>query len=457
MSTRQDQVPPLSDADLYDMLRERGMTHEQAVNQVEGRRAGVESKQIKRQSRAIDHGAVSNFLRMAAQGATANFGDEIAGAGAAIVPGGKGYREARDASRERVAALREDAPAASMMAELAGGVALPAGGGIKLAKSGAGLLSKAVTGAASGGLLGGAYGAGDAEGGMSERMAAAKNPALIGAGLGVIPALAPVVARMGGSPAERVAESLEKKTGLSRNIGKARQTARKAIEDVRDQFYKPLEEAHKVIDDADVISSLKDPAVWKYLPDAVRKGARPVSYRDIQGKGALLNKLRTAARNQPDLAVRIDDIEGALSKAIPGHAEANAAYAGAAQVDRALKEGWRKAFSMSADMGDYMATLSPDAQNAFRQGQLSRTIAQITKRDDKIVGQLGQMMDAGPETQAVIRNMFETGEAGDEAFKEFTTILRKEKTAAKISDAMRGRWWVPVGGGLAYGVYKHGN
>ena len=72
---------------------------------------------------------VSNFARSFAQGLTFGFGDEIAGAGAAVgalVPGGRSpgeaFRETTDASRQRLEDLKTIAPGATALSEGAGGV-----------------------------------------------------------------------------------------------------------------------------------------------------------------------------------------------------------------------------------------------------------------------------------------------------------------------------------------------
>ena len=78
--------------------------------------------------------------RTAAQGATFGFSDELRGLGAAITPGGKGYKEARDAEREALAQAREDAPILSLLGEVGGGVAtgFGAAGGLRVLGSKAG-------------------------------------------------------------------------------------------------------------------------------------------------------------------------------------------------------------------------------------------------------------------------------------------------------------------------------
>lgn len=118
----------------------------------------AQAKQLKREAKGLNQPALSQFLRMMTQGATMGFADELTGVGAAVVPGGKGYAEARDDSRARVNVLREEAPAASILSELGGGIL--SGGALKA--PGNALVQ---------GVLGGAAaGVGEADGGVMQRL-----------------------------------------------------------------------------------------------------------------------------------------------------------------------------------------------------------------------------------------------------------------------------------------------
>lgn len=126
--------------------------------------------------------AVGDFLRMAGQGATFGFGDELAG----LVrgrPGSPEYEAARNASRQRVEDLRMLAPGASLASEVAGGVGLPfySGAGVAsnvAARTGSRAVGAAVGGATAGLLSGGLTGAGEAEDG--ERVMGAVRGGAIG-------------------------------------------------------------------------------------------------------------------------------------------------------------------------------------------------------------------------------------------------------------------------------------
>lgn len=103
-----------------------------------------------------------DYLRAAGMGASFGFADELAGAGAAIMPGGKGYTEARDEVRQNYDAAKGVAPGRMMAAELGGGLAssLVGGGLVGAGAKGAGLGARAVMGALSGGAAGGTAGVG---------------------------------------------------------------------------------------------------------------------------------------------------------------------------------------------------------------------------------------------------------------------------------------------------------
>lgn len=102
------------------------------------------------------------------QGASLGFLDEIVGAGAAVIPGGKGYTEARDDARSHINEIKERNPKSFLAGELGGGVATGGAGGARTA----GLKGSAA--------LGAAYGAGTADSGFKDRL----QGAAIGGGLG---------------------------------------------------------------------------------------------------------------------------------------------------------------------------------------------------------------------------------------------------------------------------------
>ncbi len=134
------------------------------------------------------HRGFKGFARAVGEGATFSLWDEAMGVLYAAIPGGKGYREARDISRGRYEPYREDHPRLALAGEIAGGAVpalLTAGGGAALgagaagARAGAGLGTR-VAGGLIGGAMGGA-GAGALTGaGMAEEMSDVPMEALAG-------------------------------------------------------------------------------------------------------------------------------------------------------------------------------------------------------------------------------------------------------------------------------------
>lgn len=126
-----------------------------------------------------------DMLRAAAQGASFGFGDEIAGLVAGALPGGKTRQEATALSRARVDRIRDEHPVASTVAEIAGGAFLPGGAGASVGRSvlraTGNKIAAGIAGGAAGGLLGGATtGAGEAEGGIGQRVAGAAMGGTVG-------------------------------------------------------------------------------------------------------------------------------------------------------------------------------------------------------------------------------------------------------------------------------------
>lgn len=155
--------------------------HRQALAAVQaGADPAAVSQRLQQQSRAGDRGfTFSDAARMAAQGLTFGFGDEIAGAASAVRGGS--YTEARDASRARLERLREQHPVAATASEVVGGLAFPAGtigtalrGGAAAARAagaatrGAQVARAARQAATPGAAYGALYGLGEAEGDPGE-------------------------------------------------------------------------------------------------------------------------------------------------------------------------------------------------------------------------------------------------------------------------------------------------
>lgn len=419
----------------------RGMTNG-AVPNMRALAAAVESVRLKQESetamRASEHGAVSNFFRMLAQGATFGLADEIVGA-----LGGDAEK-----SRQRVEDLRSAAPGASLASELAGGMLVP-GAAARGGMAAGGALRAAGTGAAAGAAGGGLWGFGEGEGGFTQRMQNALPSAAAGAVTGGVlgPAVqgaARLIPRVRAGAGARVARDLEQRTGISRDINAAYRAAREGINDVRDRLYKPLQEEFRKIEHegiANVIGEVRDlPAsVRNALPKEVLKGERAPSFTEMQSLKQRLSGQRTAARRKgyPDLVEKFDAVaehlDAAMKDAVPGYAEAGQKYAQALGQRRALELGRKASNWSSAEIERALESLPPEAHNGFNQGRLFEIVRKLEKRDRGSVGLLQDYLNAGPETRRVMRSLF----PNEKNFEDFQKVLRTERSAERVASALK--------------------
>jgi hypothetical protein len=198
--------------------------------------------------------------RAAIQGATFGLGDELRGIGAALVPGGEGYKEAQQRSLGRVEEVRRQRPVASTVAELAGSLPTslaltrgasmiaPIGRGLRstralprmnlLSKGGpAPTLGRAGTMGLLGAAEGAVYGAGSAESG--DRLGGAIKGAAIGAPLGGAAGLLP-----GASHAvRRTAQGARAPAHAAEAIDVARRGGAEGLPARTSGSFSPIEEA----------------------------------------------------------------------------------------------------------------------------------------------------------------------------------------------------------------------
>lgn len=171
--------------------------------------ARAEAANRQAETQMNDPGALATGLLAATQGATFNFGDEIAARLASLIPGGPSYEEGLATARQALSAGREARPGTAIASELGGAVvsglgaaaAAPAravqafvgpAGMRTVPAIGRGLLAGAGVGAAEGALSG----FGEGEGGADERASSAASGAAMGGAFGgLLGAVMPVVAR----------------------------------------------------------------------------------------------------------------------------------------------------------------------------------------------------------------------------------------------------------------------
>jgi hypothetical protein len=502
--------------------------------------------------------AVGDFARMAAQGATFGLADEIAGGVAGLFGGD---REAvTEASRQRVADLRQTSPGASMMSEIAGGVAVPFMTGAKLARgltrTGSGVLARSVAGATGGAVAGaagsGLYAAGEAEGGAGERAAAGARgtvPGLIGGALlgggaplagallgrtgrfmgevfspegqgqrearrrlrqvfgeaGVDPsdvparmdALGPnaVIAdidprlarearnaanqsaaleRTGGpverlrqrteARGERLAAQLRETSGISESMQSGQEAARRAVQEVREQHYHPLERAFPEVDGEAVQAALRDPRVARVArrtaPEsmasegAVRRvieqgipedqarqmvPTKPPSFTELQDIMMDLRDEVTAARaaGRPNASRRaaeaLDLVMGAMEQDIPGFREAQSAFRLASKKLEAYDQGFGAWTRSAREIQEEMASLPPEAHDSFRAGLLQRWEEKLLTKEGT-TGAVNSILQAGEDMRGQIRAAF----GSEDGFRQFLQQRDVERVFRRTEAALQG-------------------
>lgn len=494
--------------------------------------------------------AVGDFARMAAQGLTFGFADELVGA----VKGDEAMQE----SRQRVEDLRTLAPGASMMAEIAGGAAVPFGAGTSVSRSltrpGAGLVARAAAGAAGGasaGAAGGAlYGAGEADEG-NRLMGALRGGAVgtatgavvggalpaVGAGLSkggrfaseilapetqgqrearrrlravfeeaglnaddverrmaelgpeaVIADLDPRLARearaavnqaasleRAGGPVERLrartdargerlVRALRESSGITESMPAGQEAAERAVQEVRREFYRPLEEAFPEVRGPNVAEVLRDPrikpvarrnapaafadeaqvaaAIRQGVPEAQARQAVPnkaPSFMELQDIMLDLRDEVSAARaaGRPNASRRAaeayDAMVSAMEQDIPGFAEAQAAYRVAARRLGAYEEGFNAWTRSAREIREAMEELPPEAHDAFRVGLLQRWQEKLLAKEGT-TGAVNSILRAGDDMRGQIRAAF----GSDEAFQQFLRQRDIERTFRLTEAAVQG-------------------
>lgn len=393
-------------------------------------------------ARVAEHSPASNFLAAARHGAT--FGLDV--------PIASMFSPERGAAlRKRMEDMRDAAPGATMLSEAAGGLMLPVGA----AEAGAGSLlgSAAKGGAAVGGLTGGLLGAGESDPGVVNRAEGFMKGAVPGAAIGALTAgmgssLNNAFRRFGvKGQAGRVAGELRRTTGVE-DVNALRGTLRDAEDEIRQKFYKPLENAHQQIDDPEIKAFLEQPELRSYVSRSVADGKRAPSFVSLQ---KTLTRMRKADRIRGDLGERVDELEQLMEDKLNGYAEANAKYYGVKDTERGLKLGLRN-YKTGADVEDAVKQLTPTQQAAFRTGQVSRALDALETQHENAVPMLRNMLDAGPSMSRRLRTYF----PDDNSYAQFRAYLRKESDAAKVraryKSLAKKTGIAAVLGGGAYGI-----
>lgn len=391
------------------------------------------------------HGA-SRFASLVAHGLpfVGTFSDEARGLAAKLIPGGMDYTQARDAERAKLQQSKEEHPYASFFAQAIPSALVPGGVAGSAMSTGA----KALAGGGLGLLQGAAYGAGEAEGGVGDRAKGAVWPAIFGGGIGTALPVAGAVAGslpklLRGSPGSRVSTALEEGTGLSRNINALRGKLDDAVEAVRARVYQPLDEAGAV-KDADILKLIRSDAFKSHttaIDAKLAKSADP-SFPQLQ---ALRSRLRDGIHADKDLYKQLNTM---MQNKLTGLKDADAAYGAAVAGKRLSEKGEKMWNAPAAKIQEMLKGKTKDQVDAFNTGRLFKYIDRLESGDAAAVGFIRKFSE-GASTRDRVRELFAPGAAGDQAFKEFSTLVRKENSAREIAQFIRTKWWIPVAGGAA--------
>lgn len=332
------------------------------------------------------------ILRAGAQGATFGFGDEIAGAIAAVIPGGKGYREARDASRANLARIRSEMPEAAFLGEVAGGFAVPGAGTASAARTGATAGSAIARGAAAGAASGALYGAGEADE-LSDVLGDALAGGLLGSALGaggtavgraVSGARRFMTDKLRGSAAEageELANRMRSGSGLQAEAAPVRQAAQQRAR----QAFSELDQLTE-IDSPQLRSVLQREDVAKVagVAEDVVQGNRAPSFTDAQKAHQRLRKMRERAEKLGDMdsverASRLEaEVFEALNDATEGrYASTLPEYAREMNNVRQVTQGWKLATKAADEVEAAAQALAdnPEALRSFREGLAARYVS----------------------------------------------------------------------------------
>lgn len=430
-------------------------------------------------------GAVKEFARGAAHGATFGFSDELAGIGAALIPGGQGYTEARDEARERMERQRRLDPGASLAAEVAGGVAMPVLGTGGLFRGASPVARAAGRGAVGGAGYGALYGAGEAET-MGDIPREAATDALIGGVAGGLLGPAGVLVGKGvqraagatrrgagamrrglfGSGAgrgERIARGMQEAGELAPSVKALDESVEAGKRRVSATHFQPIERRlTEGLADEGLTAILKSEDIVKHA-NRVMKGNvdRPVTFREIQSiRNRLHREIQSAFRTDDlnrayDARAALQELDEAVTRLIPDYGDARAAWARVVEPENAFYEGRAmmrgKLTNSAEEIAAAMNQYSPEGQQAFRSGMAKHLTTQLEQRATPTSGAITNIFEAGPEMQAKLRLILPEPAQYDE-FMRLVTVERNWQKARKLIQRSVPWLLLPLAGGAGVGI-----
>lgn len=439
----------------------------------------------------VPGGAAGATARQFGRGLTASFLDELsgllAGAGAAAVPGGEGFGEARrratEESRGRAAADREAAGGIlSTAGEVAGSLA--PGGAIFKGVRGATRLGPAAAGALSGALEGGLFGAGSGEG-VEDRairggVGAAGGGILGGAAGGTGGLLVagrrasrakPEAGRRLGEAAREASDLEGRPSGILDDVQAGKREARELVRPLERMGREEIpEEIGETVMNNPVLREEAERVAPRAVEAAAEEGGQAARFtfdeldtiaRSLRNDA---NAFKRAAGSDLPANVRpvnvkraesaLDDLDEVMRENLERFPEFRARWATEKARQRALLDG-RKLWSKTADdvQSAFNELDDPQAREAFREGLATEFIAHIEKLTEPKAA-LRRIVNS-PQTRGKLRVMM-----GDDGLQRFTEAAKDEQALRNLAhdyEAVKRfvRRYVP-GGAIAGGGVEGG-
>lgn len=408
---------------IYEAHIAQGASEEEAMRAVDlyAQGAQPDTEEEAAQKRLAGGGsAAGDFAFMAARGlpGVGTFTDELAG-----LVGGE---ETRNRWRQRAKDLRQLAPSASSLSEIAGGVAVPVFAGGQAMRTGGGLVRAGVQGAAANVAAGALHRAGDAESGG--RLKAAADPlgvaidAGVGVGAGVVPVGLNAAIRREAGRGGRLAGALRETSAVSDDLLAARNKADAAIATAREP-YKALSAANQEVKDPDVMKLLTDPEYQKavkrvepegfaYLNRGPQGQFQPGSFPSMEQLQSIRTSLRgllRPAQRKGDVFVSQklqgmeDDLTTAMQKAIPGLADTDKGFAKANTYREAIDEGFKlKPEKTAPELAYDLQGAFPERVEGVRVGAVNRMASDA----ERGTGWLQRLMSGDEDSRALLRQLY---------------------------------------------------
>lgn len=441
----------------------------------------------------VPGGAAGAAARFVGRGMAGNFLDELsglaAGVGAAVVPGGEGFSEARqrvtEESRGRAAADREAAGGLLAGAGEVAGSLVPSArifqGVRHLTRAG-----PAAAGAAAGATEGAIFGAGSGEG-LEDRAIRAGVGAGAGGILGGVAggtagrlAVGRKASKMKDRAGERLGEAARDASGLSGRpsgiLDDVAEGKRQARELVRPLEQMGREQIPAEISETVMRNPLLRQEAERVAPQVVKRATQEGGEGVARFTFAELDTIARSIRNDANAFQRaaggnlpanvrpvnvkqaeaaLDDLDDVMRKHLEGFPEFRARWATEKARQRALLDG-RKLWSKTADDVQRAFRELPDeqAEQAFREGLATEFIAQLEKLSEPKAA-IRRIVNS-PQTRGKLRILF----GSDDALQRFTEAARKEQTIRDLAHDYEAilrfvRRYVP-GGALAGGGVEGG-